>query len=280
MLAIEWLPILFIIVLTMKSGSGSNCSTITRCRCYDVGRKIFADCSDLNLNTAPYFQDNVIGINLAKNKFTQIPQSLPRNLLYLDISKNNLVSLDNGSISRYTLLQNLSLSENKLQEVSTGTFASNLHLRNLDISFNRILTIEVMFNVSHDLRSSQIQTLNFEKLHCTFGVSQIMRMYHVAFLRHTGLLELNIASNRINSFEFGVLNLLPKSLRVLNIADNVLSFGFYIMEFASLSNVHILNVSFQNSFHQVGTNGEFFEHCNDSRISTCNCVVLSKNSNS
>lgn len=280
MMAIEWIPILFIYSLTMKSGSGSKCSTITRCRCYDVGKKLFADCSDLNLNTAPHFQDNVIGINLAKNKFSKIPQALPKNLLYLDISNNNLVSLDNGSIARYRLLQNLSLSENKLQEVSIGTFASNIHLRNLDISFNRILTIEVMFNVSHDLKSSEIQTLNFEKLHCTYGVSQIMRMYHVASLQHTGLLELNLASNRINSFELGVLNLLPKSLRVLNIADNVLSFGFYIMEFASLSNVQILNVSFQNSFHQVGTNGDFFEHCNDSRILTCNCEGLRKNSNS
>lgn len=252
MFALKWILILFMIALTMNSESGSKCLTNTHCKCYEVGRKLFSDCSDLKLNKGPDFRDNVIGINLAKNKFSKIPQSLPKNLLYLDISNNNLVSLDNDSISRYTLLQNLSLFENKLQEVSIGTFASNIQLRNLDISFNRILTIEGMFNVSHNLKFSEIQTLNLEKLHCIFEVSQIMRMYHVTFLRLTGLLEINIALNRINSFEFGVLNLFPKSLRVLNIADNVLSFCFYLMEFASLSNVQILNIRFQNSFTSRG----------------------------
>lgn len=79
MFALKWILILFMVVLIMNLGSGSKCSTNTHCKCYDVGRKLFADCSDLSLNTAPYFQENVIGINLANNKFSKIPQSLPKN---------------------------------------------------------------------------------------------------------------------------------------------------------------------------------------------------------
>lgn len=174
MLAIEWYLTVIVFVLIIKTGSGKNCSSITQCRCHKLERKLFADCSDLNLETAPYFPDDVVGINFAKNKFSNVPQSLPKNLLFLDMSNNKLVLLDNGSFSRYKMLQNISLSRNTLREVSIGTFAWNSHLRNLDISFNRILTIEAMYNVTHDLQSSKIRTLNFEKLQCTYGVSQLM----------------------------------------------------------------------------------------------------------
>lgn len=276
MLAIKWYLTEVIFVLIIKTGSGNNCSSITQCRCHKRGRKLFADCSDLNLDTAPYFPDDVVGINFAKNDFSKIPQSLPKNLLFLDMSKNKLVSLDTSSFSRYKMLKIISLSRNTLREVSIGTFAWNSHLRNLDISFNRILTIEAMYNVTHDLQSSKIRTLSFEKLQCTYGVSQLMRIYHVSFLRQTKLVELNIASNRISSFETGFLNVLPKSLRILNIADNVLSFGMFIFEFSVLPNLEILNVSFQDSFHQVGMNGDFFENCNDTKVATCNCMNNNK----
>lgn len=101
-------------------------------------------------------------------------------------------------------------------------------------------------------------------------------IYHVSFLRQTKLVELNIASNRISSFETGFLNVLPKSLRILNIADNVLSFGIFIFEFSVLPNLEILNVSFQDSFHQVGMNGDFFENCNDTKVATCNYMNNNK----
>lgn len=82
MLAIEWYLTVIVFVLIIKTGSGKNCSSITQCRCHKLERKLFADCSDLNLETAPYFPDDVVGINFAKNKFSNVPQSLPKNLLF------------------------------------------------------------------------------------------------------------------------------------------------------------------------------------------------------
>ena len=149
------------------------------------------------------------------------------------MSKNLLVSITQSALRRYKLLQNLSVSYIQLTEVTMGTFQSNLQLRELDVSHNMGLTIEVIHNISFDLKSSYIQRLNFENLHCTYGLSQIFKKYHVSNLKHTQLQELNLASNRIHSLEFGVLSLFPKSLRVFNIANNVLSYGFYIMEFSS-----------------------------------------------
>lgn len=75
---------------------------------------------------------------------------------------------------------------------------------------------------------------------------------------------LNLAYNRINSLEFGVLSILPKSLKHLNLSNNVLSFGLYIAEVGSLQNVLSLDVSFQSYFHQIKLK-DFFIECNDAR---------------
>ncbi|XP_061165665.1 toll-like receptor 4 [Saccostrea echinata] len=227
---------------------------------------MFAVCTDLNLDKAPDFPNNVVGINFARNNFESIPQNLPKSLMYLDMSHNNIQSLDNSSVVRYRLLRNFSVSWNKLSNIQIGTFQLHSNLQHLDISNNDILTIEVISNISSDLKDSRIKTLNFEKLQCTYGISQIIEVNHVAHLKNTNLQELNLASNRINSLELSVLVSLPKSLRVLNLADNKLSFGLYIMEFAVLKSLEILNISFQYSFHQMGMTVDFFEKCNDTRI--------------
>ena len=226
MLVTEINPIPILLVLFFNGGRSDKCELSSICMCRKIGGQLFADCSNKKLTKAPVFSDDVIGINLSKNIFSKIPQTLPAKLRFLDMSGNRLLNLDNTSFERYRLIQNLSVSANILTEVSLGTFQSNSQLKHLDVSFNNMLTIEAMYNVSFDLRKSEIRTLNFAKLHCTYGVSQNLQQYHVVNLKHTQLRELNVASNRISSLELGALSLLPKSLRVLDIADNVLTFGF------------------------------------------------------
>nr|XP_022308416.1 toll-like receptor 10 [Crassostrea virginica] len=264
---------LILLVSCIFGGHSEKCPLNSVCTCWKFEGKLFADCSDRSLSKAPTFSDDVIGINFAKNKFSTIPQNLPTSLLHLEMSRNELVSLNSSSFKRYTLLQNLSVSHNILTEMSLGTLQSNSRLKHLDVSYNNLLTLEVMYNISFDLKESQIQTLNLEKLQCTYGVSLDIKQYQVINLKHTQLLELNLASNRINNLESGVLNALPKSLRILNIADNKLSFGLYIMEFPVLHNLEILNVSFQSSFHQIKMSWDIFDKCNDTKIATpCTCT--------
>ena len=62
------------------------------CTCRRFEGKLFADCSDRSLSKAPIFSDDVIAINFAKHKYSTIPQNLPTKLLYLEMSKNELVS--------------------------------------------------------------------------------------------------------------------------------------------------------------------------------------------
>ncbi|XP_062604457.1 toll-like receptor 4 [Saccostrea cucullata] len=242
-----------------------ECSSDQRCRCQNYQGQLWANCENLNLTTTPSFNNNVTGINLARNSLSTFPESLPRGIQYLDLSENILQKMDTVSLGNYKNLRNISVSSNKLRSIELGAFENSPNILHLDISNNQELTIEVIVNVSSDLRNStSIRVLNFEKLQCTYGVSFNLMKYHTVFLRHTKLDELNLASNRINSLETGVITELPKSLKHLNLANNILSFGFYLAEFGDLPNVVSINVSFQASFRQVLTT-EFLINCNDTR---------------
>ncbi|XP_078329102.1 toll-like receptor 4 [Crassostrea virginica] len=248
-----------------------NCSSNEKCHCVDFEGKYFANCNGLGLRSAPSFSDDVIGISLVNNDISEFPTSLPVGISYLDISKNSLRGIRQNSLANYKFLRNLSVSENELKSIELGSLRKAGHLIHLDLSLNQELTIEVLVNISHDLKNStSIRVLNLEYLQCTFGTSFIVKQYHIADLRHTLLEELNLASNRINSFEFGVFSMLPKTIRYLNVANNALSYGYYLAEFGSLQNLVTLNISYQAFFHQVWVQN-FLIGCNDTR-DPCNSV--------
>ncbi|XP_062587183.1 toll-like receptor 4 [Saccostrea cucullata] len=267
----------FLIITTSIQVQALDCSSDKRCVCHNINGQIWANCKKLRLETAPSFSSEVMGINLADNILQRFPTNLPLNILYLDVSKNNLINVTKDSLTRYSRLRNLSISENLLHTIELGSFANSSDLVHLDISGNQELTLEVMPNISSDLRnSSSIRVLNFEKLQCTYGVSFIIKRHHTAFLKHTHLEELNLAYNRINSLESGVLTEFPKSLKYLNLANNVLSFGIYLLEFGDLSNIITINASFQSSFHQMRLI-EFFTSCKDTKPGQC--ANLTENQN-
>lgn len=257
---------IFQIVFTVSGGADSfTCSSHPNCNCYNQSGILFANCAYLGLQEAPSFSNDVTGIILAHNDISKFPTLLPQNIMYLDLSDNLIDKIDQKSVVNYTHLSNLSVSANSLQSIELGSFVDSKRLVHLDISMNQELTIEVLVNISRDLSySTSIRALNLESLQCTYGVSFIIRNYHIADLKNTQLEDLNLASNRINSLELGVLSTLPKSLKHLNLANNVLSFGFYLAEFGSLENIVSLNTSFQSYFHQLEIK-DFFVRCNDTR---------------
>jgi Leucine-rich repeat (LRR) protein len=256
----------FIVILTTSVPSASRqCTSDANCTCDEVKGKLFANCANLQLKLAPLFNDDVVRINLTKNNISIFPPNLPQNITHLDISDNNLRKIENTSLAFYSALQNLSIARNHLQMVELGSLRNLSSLRRFDVSGNQELTLEVLVNISTDLQnSSSIRTLNFESIQCIYGVSFIIRKCHIAYLKHTQLEELNLASNRINSLESGVLSILPKSLKHLNIASNILGYGFYIVEFGVLDNVVRINASFQSTFHQISAKDMLLD-CHDTR---------------
>ncbi|XP_062591439.1 toll-like receptor 4 [Saccostrea cucullata] len=225
---------LSVLFATHFKAESLECSSDKRCICPIYQGQLWANCENLNLTTTPSFNSEVTGINLARNNILKFPENLPRGILYLDVSENILQQMDAASLGKYKDLRNLSVSSNKLRSIELGAFEKSPNIQHLDISSNQELTLEVIVNVSSDLQNStSIRVLNFEKLQCTYGVSFNLMKYHTVYLKNTKLEELNLASNRINSLETGLLTELPKSLKHLNLANNILSFGFYLAEFGS-----------------------------------------------
>nr|XP_019926769.2 toll-like receptor 4 [Crassostrea gigas]XP_034318763.1 toll-like receptor 4 [Crassostrea gigas]XP_034318764.1 toll-like receptor 4 [Crassostrea gigas]XP_034318765.1 toll-like receptor 4 [Crassostrea gigas]XP_034318766.1 toll-like receptor 4 [Crassostrea gigas] len=267
-------PIVFI---NLVGAVRFSCSSNPKCTCYKEAGLLFADCENLDLIKVPSFNADVGAINLANNRITKFPANLPRKIVHLDISENSLEYIGKTDLANYSKLQNLTVSKNILLSIESGSFANSSSLVNLDLSKNEELTIKVLGNVSHDFRSSSsLRILNLEKLQCTYGVNFIIRKFDIAGLRTTQLEVLNLASNRINSLEFGVLSILPKSLKYLNLSNNVLSFGLYLAEFGSLHSIRSVDASFQQYFHQIKLK-DFFIDCNDTRRSpTCKSNKLNE----
>lgn len=271
-------PLIFsIFVINTVEAELTSCSSNQKCRCFKASKGLFADCANLKLNTTPSFNSEVIGIILANNRIKDFPTHLPENIGYLDISKNVIEYIKKTDLANYRKLQNLTVSKNILHSIESGSFAKSNSLISLDLSQNQELTIEVLTNISRDFRSStSLRVLNLEKLQCTYGVNFIIRRNHVAGLRTTQLEVLNLASNRINSLEFGALSKLPNSLKHLNLSNNVLSFGLYLGEFENLPNIQSVDASFQSYFHQINIK-DFFIDCNDTRkIMACRSNKLNE----
>ncbi|KAG9480733.1 hypothetical protein GDO78_010153 [Eleutherodactylus coqui] len=68
-----------------------------------------------------------------------VPQDLPRDLEYLDLSYNNITKLNPSMLSRYHYLDTLNLSYNNISRIENGSFKANLLLRNLSL-FNNSFT--------------------------------------------------------------------------------------------------------------------------------------------
>ena len=155
----------------------SNCSSNEKCECVDFEGKYFANCNGLGLRSAPSFSDDVIGISLVNNDISEFPTSLPVGISYLDISKNSLREIRQNSLANYKFLRNLSVSENELKSIELGSLRKAGHLIHLDLSLNQELTIEVLVNISHDLKNSTSIECEILKLQLVHVVMEIQHLH-------------------------------------------------------------------------------------------------------
>ena len=132
----------------------SNCSSNEKCQCVDFKGNLFAYCNGLGLRSSPSFSDDVIGISIVNNEISEFPTSLPFGISYLDVSRNSLREIRQNALANYTLLRNLSVSKNELKSIELGLLRKAGHLIHLDLSLNNELTIDVLVNISYDLKRS------------------------------------------------------------------------------------------------------------------------------
>ncbi|XP_061173705.1 toll-like receptor 4 [Saccostrea echinata] len=167
-----------------------------------------------------------------------------------------LNSIENDTFNVFQQLKHLYLSSCNIKYIEKGAFVHLNDLEFLDISYNLDLTISVLPNITHDLQYSKIQTLFANNLQCTNGLSLILRINHIKYLRNTSLKVLSLVQNRIGIIEHLLFMYLPKTLKYINIDDNPLIYGAYVLEGDFLLNLERLD--FDNTYddptHETGCN--------------------------
>ncbi|XP_061166376.1 toll-like receptor 4 [Saccostrea echinata] len=186
----------------------------------------------------------------------------------LDLSGNNgscSIDIIGRDMFEYlTKIRFISISYCRVISVNSGAFEHLFYLNHLDISNNEKLTLDVLKNLTFS-RPSSIRKLCVNNVQCTFGLTTEIRVEHVSAWNETNLEDLHIASNRIAYLDRLVLGMLPKTLRIVNIADNQLIYGSYLYELQSLESLTILNISFQVNT-RAPTIANLFEECESRKL--------------
>ena len=146
-------------------------------------------------------------------------------------------------------LHYIDISHCKVKKIWKNTFSDLKNLTYLDVSENEDLKFAGIENVTHDLQFTAIKIFKFNKVHKTFEMNTEIGRNTWKGLQHTNITEMHMDSNRVQLVKTGVLSILPKTLDILSAADNMFSFGIYILEAKTL-NISFINVSYQFSSHQ------------------------------
>ncbi|XP_064081973.1 G-protein coupled receptor GRL101-like [Macrobrachium nipponense] len=114
---------------------------VPECLCHHLD----ANCSGLGLRYFPDIEININRFYFADNQLSVTLHAQPirghQQVVYLDLSRNQLQYLRNGTFSGLWRLRILILSENNLRELTEGAFAGLHNLRNLQLDGNQIAYI-------------------------------------------------------------------------------------------------------------------------------------------
>ncbi|XP_063916114.1 lutropin-choriogonadotropic hormone receptor isoform X1 [Zophobas morio] len=142
--------------------------------------------------------------------FTEVPH-LPYSITKLDLTSNNITSLNETSLSPYTHMEELTLSENKLEFIHPKSFAKNIQLKRLLLQGCGLVDIPI-----EALRPlSKLQTLHL-------GNNEIWKLDGTTFQQVPALRSLRLDGNRLRGVPSEALTGLPH-LEVLNIGNNLIA---------------------------------------------------------
>ncbi|XP_066511977.1 toll-like receptor 2 [Hoplias malabaricus] len=136
--------------------------------------------------------------NCSAKDFQQVPV-VPANVLILDVSFNNIESMEQMDLSKYRELKTLKLQNNKIGLIHNDTFSSQQNLEELDLSFNELQ--HIFSSWFHKLKS--LKHLNLlGNLYKTLGsVPLFQEVESLKTLRFGNPLLKEVRSNVLNSLQ-------------------------------------------------------------------------------
>jgi len=182
--------------------------------------------------------DSMQNVSCESQFLLEVPHSLPSTTTDLDLSKNEIGSIDSSSFMRLNNVEKIDLSSNLISSISVMTFGWNLHLIHLVLDDNQMTTIPVMsFGVNNSLSSLSLAR------------NQITSVGSESFSRLRGLNDLNLNGNRLTSLPSVFFESLSELL-ALDLEGNDLSGVFdlstgrgHSLETLSLANNKIESLS-------------------------------------
>ena len=158
------------------------------------------------LNTCP----QLLVLDLSRNRLSSTPSAIAslHQLQTLDLSENMIDNIAEAPFLKMKHLWRLQLNGNQLSNITVGLFSQLAAIQILDLSSNKIGFVEKKSLDSN--RHLQAVRLDNNQLSSMSGL----------FNNLSGLMWLNISSNRITEFDYSML---PANLRWLDISHNRIS---------------------------------------------------------
>ena len=139
--------------------------------------------------------DGAVKVDCANQNLTSIPASIPNGSIELDVSNNEVISLQQDVPHYVQLLQVLDLSENHLQNVNEKIFKARYNLSDLRLHNNELTTLPKTVSVIQQMKVYPLQcrhnetdgVSNHQPHHCLINRLFRRRSKKISKLRVTGL---------------------------------------------------------------------------------------------
>ncbi|KAM9364657.1 leucine-rich repeat-containing protein 24-like [Pholidichthys leucotaenia] len=208
MMAVSWLLLLSMLLLSLRCPLRASPSCPVGCRCYSLT----VECGSMGLREIPkhipssiqtiFLQDNVIG------QIRWQDLSMLKHLHYLYLQNNTISAVEPGSFQNQGQLLELALNGNRIHLVTADTFRGLEHLRILYLAGNDITRL-----LDYTFRGLQ----RLQELHLQHNSIEMLADQALVGLTSLALLDLS----RNNLHTIGPASLRPLvSLQVLRMTDN------------------------------------------------------------
>ncbi|CAL1536889.1 unnamed protein product [Lymnaea stagnalis] len=157
----------------------------------------------------------------------------------------NIHLLSNETFQFLTSLHHLNVSDCGIQGkiIENGAFEKLTELRSLDVSHNFDLGLSALGNVMYSFRNSpNLRHLKLQRIGARFAACIVVYKHTLRHFKNTSLEVIEAMDNEIEMIEFGAIQMLPPTLRTLNLTNNRIMFGAYWRDMGYLTRLQSLHL--------------------------------------
>lgn len=192
----------------------------------------FAENNISAVDQSAFVSQSIVYLNLTCNKIHCVNFTLPKSLLFLDLSSNSIGQISKFSFLNTTNLQEIHLNKNTLKDLPSKLFETLNNVTYINLQDNKITVLpDKLFgsntsfsNLTLNLSNNSISSLNEETLPAhgiTYLHMQHNELRKISYKLPTSLVHLNLSSNLISTMENDPFNGIT-SLKSLWLSDNLL----------------------------------------------------------